>query len=200
MKPVLVVYATREGQTRHIAEHACGRLAAQQFACELVDAAHVPETFALENYAAVIAGASLHRAKHEPEMTAFVRRYLPQLQEIPTLFLSVSLSETTVEDPNAPPEKRDKAREDVKRTIDEFLAETGWRPTQIAGVAGALPYSKYNFVMRFVMKQIAKKAGGPTDTSRDYEFTNWTELDRLVTEFAGTLPAYVQKGSSAGTY
>ena len=129
MKPVLVVYATREGQTRHIAEHACGRLAAQQFACELVDAAHVPETFALENYAAVIAGASLHRAKHEPEMTAFVRRYLPQLQEIPTLFLSVSLSETTVEDPNAPPEKRDKAREDVKRTIDEFLAETGWRPT-----------------------------------------------------------------------
>jgi len=33
------------------------------------------------------------------------------------------------------------------------------------------------------MKRIAKKAGGPTDTSRDYEFTDWTKLDRMIEKF-----------------
>ena len=30
------------------------------------------------------------------------------------------------------------------------------------------------------MKRIACKAGGDTDTSRDYDYTNWAALDRLV--------------------
>jgi menaquinone-dependent protoporphyrinogen oxidase len=49
-------------------------------------------------------------------------------------------------------------------------------------VAGALAYSKYNFFIKLVMKAIARKAGGPTDTSRDYEFTDWPALDRFVLE------------------
>jgi len=30
------------------------------------------------------------------------------------------------------------------------------------------------------MKWIAKKEGAPTDTSRDYELTNWEEVDKLA--------------------
>jgi menaquinone-dependent protoporphyrinogen IX oxidase len=33
------------------------------------------------------------------------------------------------------------------------------------------------------MRQIAKKAGAPVDTRRDYEFTDWTKLDQLVEKF-----------------
>jgi menaquinone-dependent protoporphyrinogen oxidase len=51
-------------------------------------------------------------------------------------------------------------------------------------VAGALAYSKYSFFVKLVMKTIAWKAGGPTDTSRDYEFTDWATLDRFVLERA----------------
>jgi menaquinone-dependent protoporphyrinogen oxidase len=32
------------------------------------------------------------------------------------------------------------------------------------------------------MKRIARKAGAPTDTSRDYQFTDWAALDRFVGE------------------
>jgi menaquinone-dependent protoporphyrinogen oxidase len=39
-------------------------------------------------------------------------------------------------------------------------------------------------LMRFVMKWIAKKAGAETDTSRDYEYTNWAALDSFTNEFA----------------
>lgn len=33
-----------------------------------------------------------------------------------------------------------------------------------------------------VIKQIAKKAKAPLDTSRDYEFTDWNAVDKLVDE------------------
>ena len=183
MKPILIIYATREGHTRHIAEHSGALLEARQTAFELVDAAHLPERFSLVKYCAAIVSASLHAGKHEPEMVKFVKRHLNELHSIPTLFLSVSLSEKTVEDPQARAEKRAEAEADVKRTIDGFLVETGWQPSHVAAVAGALLYSKYNFVIRFIMKRIAKKAGGPADTSRDYEFTDWTKIGRLIEEF-----------------
>ncbi len=183
MKPILVIYATREGHTRHIAEHVGALLGAHQRTFELVDAAHLPQGFSLVKYCATIVSASLHAGKHEAEMVQFVRRHLKELQQIPAVFISVSLSERTVEDPQAPAEKRAQAEADVKRTMDSFLAETGWHPSNVAAVAGALLYSKYNFVVRFIMKRIAKKAGGPVDTSRDYEFTDWTKLDSLIEDF-----------------
>jgi menaquinone-dependent protoporphyrinogen IX oxidase len=34
------------------------------------------------------------------------------------------------------------------------------------------------------MKRIAKKAGGPVDASRDYEFTDWKGLDRFAAELS----------------
>jgi len=35
-----------------------------------------------------------------------------------------------------------------------------------------------------VMKWIAGKAGGSTDTSRDHEYTDWDALGRFAAEFA----------------
>lgn len=182
MQPILLIYATREGHTRHIAEHLGATLSAQQRSFELVDAAHIPEGFSLTKYGAAVVGASLHLGKHEPEMVRFVKHNLTELQPIPSLFLSVSLSEVTVEDAKAAPEKRAEAQANVERTIQSFRAETGWHPSHIAAVAGALPYRKYNLVTRFIMKRIAGKTGGPVDTTRDYEFTDWTKLDQSLEE------------------
>ena len=147
----------------------------------------------LEKYSAAIVSASLHLGKHETEMLKFVQQHLAELQQIPTLFLSVSLSEVTVEDSSASPEKRAEAQANVKRTIDDFLAETGWQPSHIAAVAGALMYSRYNFAIRFVMRLIARKTGAPVDTSRDYEFTDWSKLHELVEEFARNIPSHEEK-------
>jgi len=187
MKSVLVVYVTREGHTRHIAEDVGATLGAQQRLFDVIDAACIPERFSLEKYAAAIVSASLHLGKHEPEILKFVKDNLSESQQIPTMFLSVSLSQVTVENPNAPPEKRAEAQTDVKRTIDSFLAETGWHPSHIAAVAGALMYSRYNFAIRFVMRLIARKAGAPVDTTRDYEFTDWTKLHGLVDDFVQSI-------------
>ena len=103
-------------------------------------------------------------------MVRFVTRYRSELQRVGASFLSLTLSEAGAEDPAKPRAPREQSRVDVQRMIDVFVAETGWRPERILPVAGALVYSKYNVLIRFVMKRIARKAGAPTDTTR-YEFT-----------------------------
>ena len=56
-------------------------------------------------------------------------------------------------------------------------------------VAGALPYTRYGVVTRFVMKLIARAGGMSTDTSRDHDFTNWALLDRFVGRVASRVRA-----------
>jgi len=60
------------------------------------------------------------------------------------------------------------------------VRKTGWHPARVELVAGALPYSKYNFLIRYVMRRIAAKEGGDTDTSHDYEYTDWEAVDRFA--------------------
>lgn len=63
-------------------------------------------------------------------------------------------------------------------------------------VAGALLYTRYNWIERWVMRRIVRKAGGDTDTSRDYEYTNWAELRAFVEQFARHV--FTQEKTSSG--
>jgi menaquinone-dependent protoporphyrinogen oxidase len=188
MKPAAVIYATREGHTSRIAEHLAESVRAKGIPANIVDAAHIPLEFSLAAHSLAILVASVHLGRHEPEMTKFAKLNMAELERIPAAFLSVSLSEAGAEHLSAPPDRRVQAAADVDRMIEVFLAETGWHPARIKAVAGALLYTKYNFLLRFVMKRIAGRAGGATDTSKDHEYTDWTDLDRFVDEFVQDFP------------
>lgn len=54
-------------------------------------------------------------------------------------------------------------------------------------LAGALKYRSHGVLERFLMKLIAKHSGGDTDTSRDYEYTDWAAVDAFARHFAGHL-------------
>ena len=71
----------------------------------------------------------------------------------------------------------------LQTIMSRFLAETGWQPVVTKQVAGALPYTRYNWFIRLVMKRIAAKAGGDTDTTRDYESTDWEDLRSFTEQF-----------------
>lgn len=189
MKPVVVLYATRNGQARRVAEHLAAVVRRHKLGTDLMDLAQLPSGFSLAGYSAAIVSASIHTGKHEREVVAFARRHAVSLNRIPTAFVSVSLSEAGAEDAGAPEERRAQAAADVRRMIHGFLQETGWQPTLIQAVAGALRYSQYNFLVRFVMKRISRKAGGDTDTSRDYEYTDWTAVERIADELVRAIPA-----------
>lgn len=189
MDPFLVLYATRDGHTRRIAEHVAARLLARGLAVEVCDVGHFEGSVDLELYSAAIVAASVHAGSHEREMVRFVEAHRADLEHMPSAFLSVSLSEAGAEDPAATPARRAKASEDVRGVVEAFLGDTGWSPARVQPVAGALLYTRYNWLVRFVMKRIARSAGASTDTSRDHVFTDWAALDRFVDDFVENVAA-----------
>jgi menaquinone-dependent protoporphyrinogen oxidase len=188
MKPVLVVYATREGQTERIATHVADSLRVRGFPVDVVEASEPWQGLAVDAHSAVILAASVHRGKHEPEMVEFVRMRRSDLATVPTAFLSVSLSEAGAEDAKASAEERTKWASDVQGMIDRFFVESGWSTKHVKPVAGALMYTRYSVPLKIIMKRIAQTVRASTDTSRDHEFTDWRTLDQFVEEFVASLP------------
>lgn len=117
-------------------------------------------------------------------MVRFVKEHRAEIESVPNAFISVTLSEAGAERSDATPAEHAKFVSGVQEVINRFLDETGWRPKHVKPVAGALLYTRYNFLIRFVMKRIARAEGGSTDTSRDHEYTDWAALDRFVAELA----------------
>ena len=182
---VAVLYSTREGQARRIAEHVAARLSARGCLPDVFDLGQpLPLDFALSRYKGVLLVASIHIGRHEPEMIEFVRQSRTELSRVPTCLLSVSLSQAGAEDVGASDTRRRRARAEVVRMIQRFKRQTGFDPTLAHPVAGALLYRQYGILLRVMMRFISKLAGGSTDTSRDHEYTDWGALGRYTDEFA----------------
>jgi menaquinone-dependent protoporphyrinogen oxidase len=175
-----IFFATREGQTRRVADRLAADLRARQVEVDVSDLRELHTPVDWSRYSTACVAASVHIGHHEPEAIAFARRYRAELEALGAAFLSVTLSEAGAEDRQAPKDQRLHAAGDVQHLIDVFVQETGWRPAHVLPVAGALAYKRYNVFVRFVMKRIARKANAPTDASRDYEFTDWDAVDRFA--------------------
>ena len=175
-----VFFATREGHTCRIAERIADDLRGRGVDVDLQDVREARASIPWDTYDAVCVAASVHTGHHEPEMIAFVRAHRAELLRASAAFVSVTLSQAGVQDTHATPEQRSQAKHDVDQMIATFVRESGWQPAHVLPVAGALMYRRYNFLIRFVMKRIARKAGAPTDASRNYDFTDWNALDQFV--------------------
>ena len=197
MKRMGVFYATREGQTKRIADYVAAIASAEGFEMDVYDVRNLEDDVTVRDYAGIVFAASLHTGKYEREMAHFLEEHREGLRGVPTCFISVSLTEATVEKETATTEEKDRALATLKLAMDKLFEYTGWHPDQIKSVAGALAYSKYNFVLRFLMKQIAKHEGGSTDTSHDYEYTDWVSLKHFIEEFAGSLETHEVAAHSA---
>jgi menaquinone-dependent protoporphyrinogen oxidase len=185
-KRVGVFFATREGHTQRIAERIAADLRTIGFDTDLLAVRH-PLPFSLNNYSAAALAASVHAGSHEKEMVQFVKEHRSELEGIPTAFLSVTLSEAGAEMPDKTPSEHTQFMLDVDRMLGKFFKETQWRPTLAKPVAGALLYTHYGFLVRLIMRRIAKKAGAATDTSHDYVYTDWVGLDKFVDDFAAEI-------------
>jgi len=183
LKRIAVIFATRESHTQRIAERLTSDLLALGFDVDLLPVRkRLP--FALGNYRAAVLAASVHQGNHEKEMVEFVKEHRAALEKIPTAFVSVTLSEAGAEMADKDPAEHAKFASDVDQMFEKFFRDTEWRPTVAKPVAGALLYTRYNFLVRLIMKRIADIAGADTDTSRDYDYTDWIGLDHFAAEFA----------------
>jgi menaquinone-dependent protoporphyrinogen oxidase len=113
--------------------------------------------------------------KHEDYVRDFVRANSDVLKRLPSALFSVSLAAHG-------------DTENAENYVENFEAETGWRPAQVGLFGGALLYTQYGFIKRHVMKKIASDKGTlDTDTSRDYVYTEWDGVKRFAEDFLGSL-------------
>ena len=177
MSTVLIAYATTEGHTARIAERIAQALRGRGHAVETRRAADCRTPLQPEKYDGVIVGASIHYGRHPGHLRSLVRAHRSALETRPSAFFSVSLSA------GGPGAKPDAAR----GYVELFLRQTRWNPDLTATFAGALQFSKYGPFKRLVMVAFVGLAGGDTDTSRDYEYTDWDDVNRFSEGFARRL-------------
>jgi menaquinone-dependent protoporphyrinogen oxidase len=176
MYDVPVFYATTEGQTRRIAERLAADLRATGLSSAAMDMTS-PELDQVDWSAvrAVLVGASIHGSTHQKEAGDFIARYAPRLNAVPSAFFSVSMSAASADVRTAA------AAENLAR---DFVRKRHWRPDRVDCVAGRLAFTEYGWLRRRIMRMISKTMGLSADTSRDYEFTDWMQVDEIAADVA----------------
>ena len=175
MTKILIGYGTTEGQTARIAEYIADVMRSQGQEAQVLDLKGSKD-LPLDSYDAVIVGGSIHMGKHEEHVADFVRKNRVSLERLPSAFFSVSLAAHG-------------DMENARAYVKNFEQETGWRPTQVGYLGGALLYRQYGLLKRLMMKKIVRGKPGnlSLDTSRDHEYTDWDDVQRFAEDFLGPL-------------
>ncbi len=170
---VIIVYATVEGQTRKIARNIAGTVQSAGHDATVFDAADIGD-IDLAAADALIVAAPVHVGHYPGALGHWLRVNAKRVNAIPSAFVSVSLAMASA----FPEEHRE-----IEEIANSFLEESGWQPSAVHQAAGALRYLKYDYLKRLLMRQFAKQEGGPLDTSRDHEFTDWDALADFTRKF-----------------
>jgi menaquinone-dependent protoporphyrinogen oxidase len=184
MPRILVLYASTHGHTAKIAARIAATLEDDG---ATVDLQHL-DANATEpvpsHYDAAIVGASVHSGHHQHALLKWVEQHHTALGLMPAAFFSVCL--TAADD-------TEESHAATRGYLDDFVERTGWSPRHSATFAGALQYREYDVATRALMRLLMRRQHHPTDTSQDYDYTDWGAVERWAHELAAPLsPAPVE--------
>jgi menaquinone-dependent protoporphyrinogen oxidase len=187
MSTIVIVYATKYGQTQRIAEYIGDFVRSRGHNAEVgrVDASH-----ALDLADAIVVLSPVFVGKHPKSIRRFIALHCATLNRRRSAFVSVSGSAGST------------IRDERKRALDltaDFVASTPWHPQIVASVGGAIDYPRYNPLLRLILQFISKTNGGPTDTSRKHELTDWKTVERATLELLATFESGQTVASAAAT-
>lgn len=172
----LEIIATHEGQTAAIAHRIAERMTEAGVPTDIYDVTKSSsDQIVIDSYDAVVVGTPLHFGHHDSHISGILNEHCDSLKEVPTAFFTVSLG--IISD-------RDLNRTTVKELTEEFLDKHRFQPDMQTFFAGALKYSKYNWLIKRLMHWIVRKASGETSMDKDYEYTDWPSVDDFANRFA----------------
>jgi menaquinone-dependent protoporphyrinogen oxidase len=173
MANILAVYGTAYGQTERVVLEIGRVLGGMGYRVTTIKGDR-PGGFSFDGVDAVLVASSVLYGRHQRYIHEFVRRYASKLNALPSAFVSVS---------GAAAGGSAEGRKQARQYVDRLLERTGWRPQMVELVGGATAYTRYDPVTRWIIKLISRRSGGPTDTSRDHERTDWEAVDRFARRF-----------------
>jgi menaquinone-dependent protoporphyrinogen oxidase len=189
MANVLIVYGTSYGQTAKIVERIADRLKAAGHCPTLWRGDSIPKGTAVTGFEAFLVAGSVLYGRHQRYLRDFVRQNRSVLNTRPSAFVSVS---GALIGPWGP------GQNEARKYLAQFLEETCWMPRLSRSFPGGLPYTRYHLITRLVMKWISRRTGRPTDTTRDWDFTDWDAVDRFAMDFENVFGGRSQAVGASG--
>jgi menaquinone-dependent protoporphyrinogen oxidase len=189
-RSVFIVFGSRYGQTAKIARYIGDRLTASGIVSTVASVDALPRDLSLEYLDGVIVGSPVFYSHHLRKVARFVRSHRDALNSVPSAFFSVSGSAGSQDDAE---------RAAARQLVSKFLSETGWHPALAETVGGAMAFTKYNPFLRWVIRRISEKRGGPTDTSRDHEVTDWAQVRTFANAFSALIEQPIARTPGVGT-
>lgn len=170
---ILILFSTRDGQTREIAASLASELKEQAFDVDIVNL-HRAASIDWQEYDGVVIGASIRYGHFHSALESFVKKNQKALRQLPSAFYSVNLVARK-------PEKRTPQTNNYTR---KFLLGSPWEPDRCAVFAGALRYPRYSWYDRMMIRLIMKMTGGETDTRKEVVYTDWQQVSHFAHEIA----------------
>lgn len=168
----MIIYASIEGQTGKIAGFIKREVEKLGEDVRAVDAGDPLAETSYDGVDRVILAAPVHERRHPKRFEVLVASDRDKLNELPTLFLSVSLSAAFAE-----------GFEEADDYATEMEMRTGFKPSSRLLVAGAIRNSQYDYYASQVLRHIVLR-GREVDTSRsEHEFTDWDGISAAVAKF-----------------
>jgi menaquinone-dependent protoporphyrinogen oxidase len=164
----LIVYHSGEGQTAKISERVAARLRDDGHEVEVSAVEHAP---APDVFDVIVAGDSIRLQHHSRQLRRYLSDNAASLEQKPMALFQVSMTSATADEEHTA---------QARKLVDALIEDTGLAPDVVALFAGALAYTQYGWFTKRVMRWISRREGGDTDTSRDYEYTDWEAVDAFA--------------------
>lgn len=174
-------YATRDGQSRRIAERIAGRLAEKGILTsprDLAVALPTPQELAAAQLVTLV--TAVRYGRHLPEGDQFLGLYRSLPTPPPLVLLSVNLTAR----------KPGKDTADGNAYLRKSIARHRLTPALASAIAGRLDYARYGWLDRHLIRFIMKLTGGPTDLKTCVEYTPWDVVDDIglrIAELYGSI-------------
>jgi menaquinone-dependent protoporphyrinogen oxidase len=179
--PLPVLYATRDGHTRHIAERIATGLSAAGIPAEPADVAArpLPDLAALPY---VILIAAIRYGHHLREAEAVLDIYSGLVAKPPLALASVNLTAR----------KANKCTPETNPYLRKWIKRRRLAPDLAIAIAGRLVYPRYSLFDRLAIQLIMTMTGGVTDPTAEVEYTDWNAVDAFAHTLAGRVRARVE--------
>jgi menaquinone-dependent protoporphyrinogen oxidase len=175
-----IYYATRDGQSRRIAEHISRRLAESSTLAPPQDLAVArPAPADLPAASVVVLVAAVRYGRHLPEADQFLAAYRLLNSPPPLALASVNLT----------------ARKPTKTTavgnayLRNVIARHRLTPALAVAFAGVLDYQRYGWFDRQMIRFIMLLTGGPTSPDTCVEYTSWPAVDEFAARISDLVRA-----------
>lgn len=177
MSKVLMLFASREGQTQKIIERMRSIVSHAGNEVDLVGLEGPTTGIRLEQYDAFMLGSSIRYGHHHADFCRFAEQNAGALNSKLCYFFSVNLTAR----------KANRSEPHQNPYLTRFLRNGSLRPDSVEVFAGAYRLSRYNFFQKLLLRLIFRVSDGSSAPTEDHEFTDWSRVTQFAERFVQQL-------------